>query len=766
MATAPKKRRPETDELDPMDRPEPAEGATTSRGERVRIVSERAILPTRKNGEIDTRRVVERLEEIEAYEETVQSIWRQEALTDSQYYDNQQFTAEEIQEMRSRGQAPVVYNLLKPRIDWMTGTERRARTDFRVHPRQQGEEASANARVKTDILKYLYDVNRAGLHRSAAFKEACISGLSWIETGIRADPEEEPLYIRQEHWWNVLHDSTWREPDGSDMRYLFRSRHIDIDIAEAYFPESKSALYRAAESHHDQTRSDSYYLGRRLDEWEEIDFSALSNFRTLGTHWRWGNSPRDAVRIRETWIFFPTRQEGVTAGGSTFDRIRMQLYLALWCDNHLLHFGKSPYRHNRIPFTPVVCYRRVIDGAPYGMIRPFRDPQDAFNKRMAKSIFAVSSTRLEVERGAVDETLMSEHRIRQEIARPDAFIHWGAGALSQGKVRITDGREVASTHIALANVDREHISTSMGVNADNLGNPTNAVSGVAIERRQVEGSLTTTEPFDNAHLAWAEVGRLALALVEQYYQAPKVVRLVTNHLDGIRWAQANTLNPETGEIENDLTRFEADFIIDQQQYQASMAHAAMAELWDLLQKVGSVDPELVRAMVDVVVQYSPVPGRELIVKRIRQITGMRDPDVPETEEERAEREAQEAAEAQQQQIAAERLMAEIAELEARARKTGNQAVVEAMKAIKTAIEAAQAAAMAPSLAPAADEMLTASGFLDEGAPGVVQGAGPMPPANAAPGAMPPPQPVPPGPPAQQDIMPPIDPAQLAGPPLE
>lgn len=763
MATAPRERRPDTSEQDPRD----AEGREdreerSSTGSRLRITSERPLLPTKKNGEIDTKKVVERLEELEAYEESVQSADRQERLLDAQYYDNQQFTAEEISVMQERGQAPVVYNLLKPRIDWMTGTERRARTDFRVHPRQQGEDASANARVKTDVLKYLYDVNRAGMHRSNACKEAWISGLSWIETGIRADPEDEPLYIRQEHWWNVLEDSTWREPDGSDMRYLFRSRHIDIDIATAYFPKSRAALDRAAQSHIDETRSTTYYLGRRLDEIEELDYSALANFRALGAHWRWGQSPRDSVRIRETWIYFPTLQEGVTAGGSTFDRIRMQLYLALWCDDHLLDFDRTPYRHNRIPFTPVVCYRRAIDGRPYGLIRSYRDPQDAFNKRMAKSIFAISATRVEAERGAIDETLMTEHRIRQEIARPDAFIQWAQGAIASGKVRITDGRELADAHVKLAAIDREHISTSMGVNADNLGNQTNAVSGVAIERRQVEGSLTTTEPFDNAHMAWAEVGKLALALVEQFYQAPKIVRLTTNHVDGIRWAEANVLDPETGEIENDLTQFEADFILDQQQYHASMAHAAMAELWDLMQKVGTVDPELVRAMVDVVVQYSPVPGRELIVKRIRQITGMRDPDVPETPDERAEREAQEAAAEQEQQIAMWRLMAEIAELEAKAQKTGNQAVVEAMNAILTAIKAAHAAAAAPALAPAADEMLTAAGFADQGAPGIAQGAGVQPAAPAAPAA---PAQIPGAPPQGQgpEPLPPIDPAQLADP---
>jgi hypothetical protein len=53
-----------------------------------------------------------------------QAVNRYQMALDEDYKDGIQWTPEEAAAVRARGQNPVVYNEVKPTIDWMIGTER------------------------------------------------------------------------------------------------------------------------------------------------------------------------------------------------------------------------------------------------------------------------------------------------------------------------------------------------------------------------------------------------------------------------------------------------------------------------------------------------------------------------------------------------------------------------------------------------------------------------------------------------------------------
>ena len=87
------------------------------------------------------------------------------------FYDSEQWSSEDAQDVKGRGQNPVVYNEIKPTIDWMIGTERHSRVDFFVVAEDDGQDAEDDATNKTKLLKYLDDVNRAGFERSYAAED-------------------------------------------------------------------------------------------------------------------------------------------------------------------------------------------------------------------------------------------------------------------------------------------------------------------------------------------------------------------------------------------------------------------------------------------------------------------------------------------------------------------------------------------------------------------------------------------------------------------
>ncbi|MDN8831442.1 hypothetical protein Q0O37_14105, partial [Staphylococcus aureus] len=74
------------------------------------------------------------------------------------------------------------------------GTQKRTRSDFKVLPRRKEEGKPAER--KTQLLKYLSDVNKTPYGVSRAFEDAVKVGLGWLETGNQDDLEGEPLYAR------------------------------------------------------------------------------------------------------------------------------------------------------------------------------------------------------------------------------------------------------------------------------------------------------------------------------------------------------------------------------------------------------------------------------------------------------------------------------------------------------------------------------------------------------------------------------------------
>ena len=120
---------------------------------------------------------------------------------DEDFYDGLQWSDEDAQELVSRGQAPLVFNQVKPTINWMLGTERRTRIDGKVLPREESDETGAE--TKTKLLKYLSDVNRTPFTRSAAWKSCIVAGLGWMEDCIETDPTRELLATRAVDWKSI-----------------------------------------------------------------------------------------------------------------------------------------------------------------------------------------------------------------------------------------------------------------------------------------------------------------------------------------------------------------------------------------------------------------------------------------------------------------------------------------------------------------------------------------------------------------------------------
>lgn len=612
------------------------------------------------------------------HERAKQADNRMQMAMDADFYDNEQWSAEDAEAVRDRGQVPLVFNEIAPMTDWIIGTERRTRVDWRVLPRAEDDVDLAD--VKTKVLKYVADVNRTAFIRSRAFTDSAKVGVGWVDDGVRDDPTQDILYSRYEDWRNVLWDSSGYELDLSDARYVFRWRWVDDDVAEAMFPERLGQLRRAMVDVADDSQLDQdWYLGEPVQRAGSLYAGADGVF---------GEASRRRIRLIEAQFKMPAKVKIVGDGplkgafisdhdqallnavsanqSSIVEKVVMRTHVAVFTEADMISMGPSIYRHNRYSLTPIWCYRRSRDRLPYGVIRRVRDIQQDLNKRASKALFLISTNQIIYDKGAFDDINVA----REEADMPDGMVEKNPGK----QVDIRRDAEQAASQIQMMTLDAQTIQRSAGVNNENLGRQTNAVSGEAIKARQLQGAVGTTEIFDNLRLSVQVQGEKQLSLAEQFYTEEKVVRL-TGTRGRIEWVKVN--QPEVqmdGSVRyiNDISASAADFVVSEADYAGTMRQVMLDGIMQLAQRL---PPEMAVRLFIIGMDFTDFPNKDELVEEMRRAIGERDPNKEMTPEEAQQAEQQmqlqmEALQIQREQaaLALEEQRAKVQKLNAEASK--------------------------------------------------------------------------------------------------
>lgn len=649
------------------------------------------------------------------------------------FYDNEQWEEEDKLELEERGQAPLVFNKIHPTINWILGMERKSRVEAKVLARNKDKTVSAEA--KTKLLKYIDDVNMTAYHRSQAFADATKVGVGWLEVGVR-DDTDEPLFVQRESWRNIWYDDLSAHMDyNRDGRYQFRSKWVDLDIAQSMFPDRTFELETEA-----QNVSRLYPMGTEGDgdvgigRYDEVTgrsvYPGVGNYiEDLTTT----TSMRIRVRLIEAWyketcsckclsiensplkgtIFNESDRHQVAAIGSgrasLVDSVRQRMRVMIYCGSTVLYDCASPYRHNRYPFIPIWCYRRGKDNSPYGVIEALIDPQIDLNKRKSKALHILSSNKFIAD----DNASNNWEEFRTEAARPDGIIRKTPNSV----VTPINENQIAREQLELAKDDERFIQDVSGVTNENLGKDSNIESGVGIRAKQTQGMIATSVAFDNLNMAIQMCGEVEISLIEQFYDEQKVIRLLSDK-NAASYMEINA--PGTDNITDD----KADFIVTQQDLRDTIRQ----QMFEMMSEFTTrLDPQVSLNILDLVVDMSDLPGRAGLVERIRKLNGQTDPDeaiTPEAQQAMAEKDR----EAEEQRNLTTQLQtkaleldnklkeADIATKSAQLEKAQAEAVVKSVEALYAAMQTAQVAATVPGVVPIADEIVKSAGYVDKNSP--------------------------------------------------
>lgn len=539
----------------------------------------------------------------------VYAAWYEEARTAWDFYDGAQWTREEEDALRENGQAAIVVNKIAGKIDNLAGGEVGGRTRMVYRSRSGDAREEETARTLTDLALYVAERGEQGLEISSAFRAGLVDGIGWLDVGVEDGERGVEIFVRAEDPFSMVWDPLSRRADMADARFVARERWLDEDGVEMLFPE-KGAKVAAALKAAGGFGAAAYGMGvaGRGEEVGYYDerggrFRVVEvQYKQLAKQWR--------VRLADGRLVATFDKDETKVAGAVVEDTAMvpRVSVAYFAGDVLLDNRPLEFMHNDFTLIPYIYKRHKADGRPYGLVRAAIDPQRELNKRRSKAMHLLNTAQVIADIDAVEDP----STLAKEAARPDGIILKRAGK----ELRIIRNVELANGQVGVMEQAGRDIQEVLGVFDESLGKQSNAVSGVAIQQRQMAGSLNQMFAFDALRLTKKRMGEQVLALIRQFFSEEMVIR-ITDSLGAarlvrlnqpVRDAHGNIVRNKDGEPlrEPDLSQGQYDVVVEEVKDALSARELDVQRL-ELLLKAGVPIPPAV------LVEASGVSNKEAIL---------------------------------------------------------------------------------------------------------------------------------------------------------
>lgn len=520
-----------------------------------------------------------------------------EQRTARQYYHDRQWTDEEVERLKKRGQQATVRNRIKRKIDFLVGVEQRLRRDPKAYPRTPRSEHDAD--TATAALRFACDMNRWEKISSDVMHDGLVNGMGVVFVGIeRQDPKLR--YVPADRFF---YDPRSTLADFSDARYLGLYMWMDVDDASARWPDK----------------------AERLEAMVDATNVAASIQQDADREQQWGDFQHRRVRVVEFWE--KRRREDGSEGW----------WYCYFTGELDLESEWSPYiGEHQEPDLPYIAWSPYIDerGDRYGLVRTMKSIQDEINYAASKILHRISTDRTFGEEGAVDDV----DDFKRQMARPDGHAtllrgEWGksVGIIDSG-VKIQGETE----RFQLAVTEIENLGPNPGLVGKGQG--VDGASGRALLAQRDSG-MTELSPIFERHREWKlRVYRALWQRCRQAWQGEKWIR-ITDDSDSVKFVGLNQFqmaqHPVTGlptiAGQNVVSQMDVDIILNEGPDTITMNE-------ELMQTLSQLGEAAMSGLGKVMIELSNAPNKERLLKLIEE-AGAPDPMVAQMQQRMAQLEA-------------------------------------------------------------------------------------------------------------------------------
>ena len=444
--------------------------------------------------------------------------FRRKAQEDYGFYDGTgQWPLHILQELMERGQTPVTVNKIKNLINYMSGVEiqTRFRVAFRSHSGKTEDDRLAKALTH---LGYAIQENQDMPHKaSLKFRDTLITGIGW--SNIFKEKLNGEIFYEYINPLNILFDPDDLSPGLNNMNFVVRLRWLPLFQAEELWPKH-TKYFKSLFSKSGNLDAGNYSGEIQQRQQGFIDLYAAGSgdtgSRLLVVEVQYKQKAKAYQGIDHQGHAFQTFNEEeahqLTASKKGLEEVNAtQIMRIVFTGEALLEYGPlEPMLPNLPDFTYIPCLwtRRFEDGVPEGWLSVMKDIQRESNYRRTKLVNNLNSFRAIIDSDAFVGKTPDE--IRQELKRPDSVLVKTPGSI----LEIESNQGLAPGQFEMLQRGDQELQQVSGIFDDALGKQTNAESGVAIERRQVNSVRNQVFAFDNLRMMKKREARMMLDLIQ------------------------------------------------------------------------------------------------------------------------------------------------------------------------------------------------------------------------------------------------------------
>ena len=456
-----------------------------------------------------------------------QQRWYQQSLDERYYSGDTSLWDEVYASLPPSRRKQFSFNKIRSIINMPAGYQRQNRKVIEIIPIENSDEQTSNQFSK--VLRWANNFNNFSYTMSNAFLGALITGMNLLSVWIdhRTDPISGDIKINNLGYNGFIIDPYFKSQDLSDCSYVWTRKYLTSDTAASLMPKRASEISKmrpvASKDALFNYQPQYYELPiRNLLPWDEF----------------WYRDYRKATMLvdeeTEEMQEWKGDSENLNMFLMQYPQIKvrkMQIPSAKLCiriNGKVMYNGANPYKIDKYPFAPVVCYHHPDlinpDARIQGMVRDLRDPQFLLNRR-SRIMLDILESQINSGLKVMEDSLVNDKDafksgqgqvlfIKKEAPLgPDSVQKIPPGDLSAGTIQV----------IEMLNNSLREIS---GVNEELLGSAEDDKAGILSMLRQGAGLTTLQIPFDNLDLSMKLIGGIELDMIQANFTPAKIQRII------------------------------------------------------------------------------------------------------------------------------------------------------------------------------------------------------------------------------------------------
>ena len=193
----------------------------------------------------DPKKLVDETQDLYRRYSTKRDTWAKHVKEDREFRLGRQWTREQEEVLKSRGQAPVVVNRIHPAVEAAKSMITANRPSFRVAPREDSD--NRVAQVMSALLSYMYDISDGRTVVRTMVDDYYVAGMGLIQVyqDPLADMGKGEVKIKDIDPMDVYIDPNSRDRLFDDAENIIVSRLFTKAQAERLYPMYKDAIKNA-----------------------------------------------------------------------------------------------------------------------------------------------------------------------------------------------------------------------------------------------------------------------------------------------------------------------------------------------------------------------------------------------------------------------------------------------------------------------------------------------------------------------------------------